>query len=128
MMYCSSLQVRDLLGVFRTAAARVEAYITFLFRITDIQNEKVFRGRIDDPDDKSRLRARLGDVGCFPFIQPEQAIFICDFAIYEQRFVAWLLFTLSSKEARENLRDFSYVNGEGVPDPLPQGVPRTWDF
>merc|ERR1712232_871453 len=48
LMFLSSLQFRQLLGIYKNVDAHAELFIRFFFRIADIYNEKVFRVRFED--------------------------------------------------------------------------------
>lgn len=56
----TSVQMRQLLGVYRTSELREEALVTTFFRIVDIHNEKVFRVRYEEQAELDSLRQRLG--------------------------------------------------------------------
>eukprot|EP00746_Dinoflagellata_sp_MGD_P120634 gnl/MRDRNA2_/MRDRNA2_56090_c0_seq1.p1 gnl/MRDRNA2_/MRDRNA2_56090_c0~~gnl/MRDRNA2_/MRDRNA2_56090_c0_seq1.p1 ORF type:complete len:1290 (-),score=167.75 gnl/MRDRNA2_/MRDRNA2_56090_c0_seq1:153-3836(-) len=125
--YITVLQFREILGCFRENA-RVEVFMIFIFRLSDVCNEKACRARIADEDEWCTLRHRLGFVALFPFIQPENMTFKLDFAVWEQRVVAYLLFQLCSREGRQNLRDPVYHLPDGTRDPLSGGIPMRWFY
>lgn len=126
-MYVSSMQVRELLGIYRNESDRADLMVVFFCRIVDMMNEKVFRVRFDNPNELDSLRHRLGFATYFPFMQPEQATFRFDFAQYDQRVAANELLKLATKESRGNLRNALYIHKDGTRDSLPQGIPRGWD-
>merc|ERR1712056_81847 len=100
----------------------------FIFRARDIWNEKVFRVRFADcPDELRKLRSRLGYATLFPFIQPEQATFDLNLAVYDERICASMIVELAGKESPlHNLRNPSWYHANGKKDPLTVGVPKSW--
>lgn len=125
--YISSLQLRELLGVWPDAAARAECLIAFFNRVTDMHNEKVFRVRFEIPEQLARLYNRLGHASYFPFIQPEQAHFHLDLAVHDQRLAAFILVTLASKEKRTNIQTASYQQRPDGPAEQLAQVPAAWE-
>lgn len=123
----TSVQMRQLLGVYRTSELREEALVTTFFRIVDIHNEKVFRVRYEEQAELDSLRQRLGYCTFFTYIQPEQVTYDFDFAKYDQRLAANLFFGLANAEKRDNISNFRYTLPDGTIDKLEQGVPRSWD-
>lgn len=91
------------------------------------ENEKIFRARFEDQAEFARLQNRLGHLTSFPFIQPEQASFELDLAVYDQRIAFHILLSLRAKESEKNLRDFTFTRPDGTLEPFPQGIPRGWD-
>jgi len=123
----TALQFRKLLGIYKDPEPRTELFIVFFFRIIDIWNEKVFRVRFEKQADVAALQDRLGYATFFPYIQPEQYEICLNFKHYDERLAANCLVALCAKENRANIRQPSYVYPDGTPDPLPLGVPRSWD-
>ncbi|CAJ1412792.1 unnamed protein product [Effrenium voratum] len=123
----SSMQMRQILGVYRTSELREEALITTFFRIVDIHNEKIFRVRYEEQAELDKLRSRLGYCTFFTYIQPEQVTNDFDFAKYDQRLAANIFFNLANAEKRDNISNFRYTLPDGTIDKLEQGVPRSWD-
>ncbi|CAK8985613.1 Uncharacterized protein SCF082_LOCUS211 [Durusdinium trenchii] len=125
----TSMQMRQLLGVYQYSELREEALITTFFRIIDIHNEKIFRVRYEEQSELDRLRARLGyctfaKTGTFfTYVQPEQVTYDFDFAKYDQRLAANIFFSL----ANDNIANFRYILPDGTIDKLELGVPRSWD-
>lgn len=126
-IHLSSLQMRELLGVFSERQKRADCFVTFFNRVCDMYNEKVFRVRFEDESEVRSLRERLGFISYFPFIQPEQAIFSLNFAMYDERLAANSLILLANKERNTNIKKPVYVRADGSIDPLPLGVPRSWE-
>lgn len=125
--YLNSLQMREMLGAFKEESMRAEAFITLYLRVVDVHNSKVFRVRFADQAELRKLQERLGYVTFFPFIQPENARFELDFQFYDQRLAANLLITLGTKEGSGNIRDYEFTLMDGTKDPLPLGIPRSWE-
>eukprot|EP00929_Paragymnodinium_shiwhaense_P037151 TRINITY_DN19843_c0_g1_i1.p1 TRINITY_DN19843_c0_g1~~TRINITY_DN19843_c0_g1_i1.p1 ORF type:complete len:1434 (-),score=390.27 TRINITY_DN19843_c0_g1_i1:267-4568(-) len=126
-IFVSALQLRELFGLFSSDALRADTLVLFYFRVADIHNEKVFRVRFANcPEELQRLRSRLGALVFFPFIQPERSSFRFDFAQHDQRVAAHCLLTFCTKEKVTNFSNVSYVDSRGQPEPLTQGIPRTW--
>merc|ERR1712048_1407903 len=90
-------------------------------------NEKVFRVRFENQEELVQLRRRVGYATFFPFVQPEQSRFTLDLKCFDQRLAANIILQLASQERRDNLKDATYINEEGMVDPLPLGVPRSWE-
>eukprot|EP00929_Paragymnodinium_shiwhaense_P043445 TRINITY_DN2233_c0_g3_i1.p1 TRINITY_DN2233_c0_g3~~TRINITY_DN2233_c0_g3_i1.p1 ORF type:complete len:1506 (-),score=258.98 TRINITY_DN2233_c0_g3_i1:434-4951(-) len=127
LFYVSSMQMRSLLGIWHGEEARGECTVMFFDRVADIHNEKVFRVRVANQIELTRLRSRLGFIKSFPFIQPEQASFTLNFRHYDERLVATVLVALQRNESMNNLRKPSLTRGDGTADPLTMGVPRSWE-
>eukprot|EP00929_Paragymnodinium_shiwhaense_P047994 TRINITY_DN24333_c0_g1_i1.p1 TRINITY_DN24333_c0_g1~~TRINITY_DN24333_c0_g1_i1.p1 ORF type:complete len:1631 (+),score=438.00 TRINITY_DN24333_c0_g1_i1:218-5110(+) len=126
-IYMTSLQFRKLIGIYKDDVPRAELFILFFFRIVDIWNEKVFRVRFEDTNELQRLQNRLGYMTFFPFIQPEQAIINYDLSVHDERLAVNTFLNLRGKENTGNIKDFTYIREDGTVDPLPQGVPRSWE-
>lgn len=125
-VYVTSLQLRELLGYFQEESARAECFVILFNRICDMHNAKLFRVRFESQDELERLRDRLGHTSSFPFMQPEQAIFKFDMAKRDQQLAANLIIFLATKEKFINLKDYSYINADGVAQEMPTGVPASW--
>jgi len=123
----TSVQMRQILGVYRTSELREEALVTTFFRIVDIHNEKIFRVRYEEQLELDKLRQRLGYCTFFTYIQPEQVTYDFNFAKYDQRLAANIFFGLANAEKRDNISNFRYTLPDGTIDKLEQGVPRSWD-
>jgi len=91
----TSVQMRQILGVYRTSELREEALVTTFFRIVDIHNEKIFRVRYEEQLELDKLRQRLGYCTFFTYIQPEQVTYDFNFAKYDQRLAANIFFGIS---------------------------------
>jgi len=124
-IYLTVVQVRELIGMFRSDKLRHEVLISSFFRVADMYNEKVFRVRLANRNEIRALQTRLGFVTYFPFIQPEQVRFEFDFTHHDQRLATCLLVSALNKS--HNLHQVSFVDAEGHPHELPQGVPRSWE-
>lgn len=124
-VYLNALQLRSLLVSFRWEAERQEIAVLFFLRVADMHNEKVYRVRFSN-EEVARLRKRLGVTTCCPFIQPEQSVFRWDFSIFEERVCANIMLNLVAKENPRNLKDPVFVRGNGEVDPLPSGIPFSW--
>ncbi|CAE7519254.1 unnamed protein product, partial [Symbiodinium pilosum] len=123
----TSVQMRQLLGVYRTSELREEALVTTFFRIVDIHNEKIFRVRYEEQSELDSLRQRLGYCTFFTYIQPEQVSYDLNFTKYDQRLAANIFLSLANAERRDNISNFRYTLPDGTIDKLEQGVPRSWD-
>mmetsp|Transcript_18546 Transcript_18546/g.34214 ORF Transcript_18546/g.34214 Transcript_18546/m.34214 type:complete len:1515 (+) Transcript_18546:87-4631(+) len=127
LIFVKSVQLRGLIGIYATEEARAEIFVLMFLRVVDFYNEKVFRVRFTKEEELHALNHRIGWVSLLPFMQPEQATFLLDFANYDQRLAANIILWLRGKESPVNVREpiFTYV--DGTVDPLPQGVPRSWE-
>jgi len=125
--YINALQMREMLGAFKEESMRAEAFIALYLRVVDVYNAKIFVVRFAEEAEKTRLKERLGYATFFPFIQPENAKFDLDFSFHDQRLCANLFMMLAAKEGTHNIRDPSYIHASGYVDPLPLGVPRSWE-
>lgn len=125
--YLTAMQLRQMLGMFRTKQERAEAFVIFFLRIVDMCNAKVFLVRFGGSDEKLKLQRRLGYAAFFPFIQPENEHFDLDLTFHDQRVCCMLLVTLSLHEKAGNIREPRYILADGTEDPLTQGVPRSWE-
>eukprot|EP00930_Biecheleria_cincta_P035386 TRINITY_DN24341_c0_g1_i1.p1 TRINITY_DN24341_c0_g1~~TRINITY_DN24341_c0_g1_i1.p1 ORF type:complete len:1544 (-),score=257.84 TRINITY_DN24341_c0_g1_i1:122-4753(-) len=125
--YLTSLQMRGLMGIFKDSAVRAEIFVRLALRLIDVHNEKIFRARFEDAEEFGRLLNRLGHAAFFPFIQPEQTKFHFNYGIYDQRLAANMLVGLAREENIGNIVDFAYIRAGGIVDPLPMGIPRSWD-
>lgn len=127
MMYLTSVQLRSFFNLFRDEEVHADVVVIFFARIVDLQNEKVFRVRVESGELIAVLRKRLGSLVLFPFIQPEQTRFNWDLAQSDQRLAANILLQYSKAEGFYNLRNPSFIHPDGRVDPLPQGIPRSWE-
>jgi len=126
-IYIDSKQLRSFFGAYKDQESYVELAVTFITRVIDIYNQKLFRVRIEDDHMLFKMRSCIGHVTMFPFIQPEQSFFELNLANREHRLVTNLLVVISKYEGPANLRNPEYWHEDGVKDPLPQGVPRSWE-
>eukprot|EP00928_Gymnodinium_smaydae_P044474 TRINITY_DN2966_c1_g1_i2.p1 TRINITY_DN2966_c1_g1~~TRINITY_DN2966_c1_g1_i2.p1 ORF type:complete len:1203 (+),score=307.87 TRINITY_DN2966_c1_g1_i2:465-3611(+) len=132
-IYLTSLQMRKLLSCLRDGLHRVDLVTTLIFRIVDIENEKIFRVRFDDHEHVRMMRLRLGYLAFFPFIQPEQSLFELHFSSHDQRLAGNLLCVLAAREGTHNIRGWevgdgpTFIRADGTQDPLEMGVPRSWE-
>jgi Ca2+-binding EF-hand superfamily protein len=124
--WITSLHMRQLIGFFRLAEHRCEVFIIFYLRIVDMYNAKLFRVRFENQEELNRLQHRLGYASFFPFIQPENARFELDLSCVDQRMCASNFVALSLKESPHNIRDPRFFKENGIEDPLPLGIPRSW--
>lgn len=125
--FICSMQMRQLIGYFRTQAQRAEAFVAFYLRIVDLQNSKLFRVRFESQEEVKKLQERLGYASYFPFLQPENYRFSLDLAYSDQRLCASMLVAMSLKEKPHNIRDPEWIHADGTKDPLTLGVPRSWE-
>jgi Ca2+-binding EF-hand superfamily protein len=126
-VYLTSMQLRELMGIFKDEHSRCEIFIIFAFRITDIQNRKLIMTRVEDIKTLNATYLRIGHATFFPFVQPEQALFELDLTYHDQRLCLNMFCLFSVKERRENLRDVQYELPDGSMDKLETGVPKTWE-
>jgi Ca2+-binding EF-hand superfamily protein len=126
-MFLKCMQLREIMGLFKSESDRVELFAFLCFRVVDIYNSKLVRARLDSPEGQGQLAQRCGLVTILPYIQPEQATFDLDLSYYDHRFALSLLCQLISKERRENLREVTYRRGDGVLDKLERGIPNSWE-
>jgi Ca2+-binding EF-hand superfamily protein len=127
LMWVDCLQVRELLGLYRTEAVRSNLFVTLFSRITDLYNEKLVRVRFETRKSLAEIRHRLGYVSFFPFIQLEQTYFELDFAKHDQRMVANVIFQICAKESWLNISKPMWTHKDGTKDPLIMGIPRSWE-
>eukprot|EP00929_Paragymnodinium_shiwhaense_P069424 TRINITY_DN35004_c0_g3_i2.p1 TRINITY_DN35004_c0_g3~~TRINITY_DN35004_c0_g3_i2.p1 ORF type:complete len:1423 (+),score=278.40 TRINITY_DN35004_c0_g3_i2:145-4413(+) len=125
-LWLTALQLRTILGVFPTDRLRCHAFVLLIFRLVDIHNEKLVRARFTDMGQIKQICSRLGYATVFPFIQPDNSTFDFYLGHNDQRIAAHQLILYAQKEHVINLRQPSYVDGDGVEDPLILGVPRSW--
>jgi len=124
--FVSAMQLRELLGLFENDPLRADCMVLFFFRVVDMQNQKVFKGRFEHEEEWSRLRRQLGYMTCFPFIQPENSTFELNFAFHDQRLAATTIILLSQKERETNIKDVLFFP-EGSQTPKSEFLlPRTW--
>eukprot|EP00929_Paragymnodinium_shiwhaense_P057512 TRINITY_DN28799_c0_g1_i1.p1 TRINITY_DN28799_c0_g1~~TRINITY_DN28799_c0_g1_i1.p1 ORF type:complete len:1500 (+),score=349.89 TRINITY_DN28799_c0_g1_i1:97-4596(+) len=126
--YITAMQMRTLLGNFPTEEQRADVFINFFLRIVDIWNAKLFGVRFEKQTEIENLQHRLGYATFFPFIQPENYQFRLNFAVWDQRICLSILIKLALTEKQGNVRQPVYVRGDGTVDPMPTGIPRTWEF
>jgi len=125
--HISCMQLRQLIGYFRTQSQRGEALVIFFNRIVDLHNSKLFRVRFDSEEEVTSLQDRLGYATLFPYLQPENFKFSLDLSFSDQRLCASILVALSLKEKTTNIRDPEWIHKDGTRDPLVLGVPRSWE-
>lgn len=125
--YVTSMQMRELLGMFRTAEERADTFVIFFMRVLDVQNSKSFTVRFEKPEELQALQERLGYAVFLPFIQPENRYFELILSRYDQRLCACVLVGLAAREKPSNIKAPMYILPDGKIDPLPLGVPRSWD-
>jgi len=125
-LYLSSMQCRQLVGVFGDSESRMEVLCCVLTRLSDPQNMKLVQSRLDAAD-WQELRKRMGTLTLFPYIQPEQASFVFDTSIPEDRVAASLIVKLNHKETkRSNIRDPRFVMVDKSDFAFDRGVPLGW--
>lgn len=127
LFYVSALQVRELLGAFKTAEERAECVVIFVTRLIDIWNGKVFRVRFENQEEVNDLRRRLGYAFFNPWMQPENSQFNLHLGSYDQRLVAVNMIFVAQREKAHNIRNPQYIRPDGSIDPLTMGVPRSWE-
>jgi len=126
LLYLRACQLRRILNLQPTEAARCDCFVMFFNMVVDPQNEKLYRVRIQDSSTMQELRDRLGYVTSFPFVQPEQIHFRLDLKYNDQRVATSFLVALAGKESAHNLHEPSHAYG-GKVDYFPMGVPRSWE-
>lgn len=132
-MYVSSLQIRELLGLYSSESDRCELFVLFFQRIVDIYNEKICRVRFNNPVELRNLRNRIGHTTYFPFIQPEHTCFEYDLSHHDERLALNLLLQIAAKEQLTNIKKDSVTYMKMTPsgtleeDPLSLGIPRSWE-
>eukprot|EP00913_Durusdinium_trenchii_P021972 g20645.t1 len=112
LLYLKAYQLRLLLGIFEDEFRSICA-ASLLFRVVDMQNEKIFRCAFDATQ-FSLLQKSVGYLACFPYIQPEQWTVDLDLTQYDQRRVVQCLWTLAEKERMDNLTQIVYLSAEKV--------------
>lgn len=122
-----SIQVREVLGIIKDSDSRLQIFVTCFNRIVDMWNEKVFRVRFKDDSEFMTMCHRVGFCSFFPFIQPEQVQLEYDLQYHDQRLAANQFVVLAFKERPENVLDLRVTHPDGTPDPLPTGLPRSWE-
>jgi Ran GTPase-activating protein (RanGAP) involved in mRNA processing and transport/Ca2+-binding EF-hand superfamily protein len=127
LMFLRSKQLREVLGIYRDEDTRANLYIMLIMQVKDMHNEKVFRVRFEKRESLGYLNNRLGQVTFFPFMQPEQTYFQFDFGKYDERLACHALMTLCAKEGWGNVTYYAWIHADGTEDPLPQGIPRSWE-
>jgi len=126
-IYVTCTQMRGFLGLYKDEEVRLTLCVLFYARVVDLHNEKVFRVRFESEHELLALRDRLGWVSTFPYIQPEQSTFKFNYAYYEQREAANILLMLGGHESPANIKNFTYTHASGWVDPLPTGIPKSWE-
>jgi len=126
-IFVTSKQLRGLFGLYKDEALFAELLVTFLVQVVDMQNEKIFRVKIQSQSMLQDLGKRLGFIIMFPFIQPEQTTFVLDLAERDQRVAVNVLMNLAKSEDPYNLRSPEYILQNGERDPLTSGIPRSWE-
>jgi len=125
--YLRTSHMRSLVGYFKNEVERADILIIFYMRIVDMHNAKMFRVRFENYHEVVALQGRLGYACFFPFMQPENAKFHLNLAVYDQRLCASMFVQLAIKEKfPQNLHDYSYRRADGTEDPMPLGVPKSW--
>lgn len=125
--YVRTSHMRSLVGYFKTERERADILIIMYMRIVDMHNAKMFRVRFENYHEVVALQSRLGYACFFPFMQPENAKFQLNLAVYDQRLCASMFVNLAIKEKfPQNLHDYSYRRADGSEDPMPLGVPKSW--
>lgn len=141
-LFLTSMQCRQLVGVFGDSECRMAVLCCALMRLSDPQNMKLVQSRLDAKE-WLVLRQRMGTLTLFPYIQPEQQDFALDMSLPEDRLAASLAVRLNVKETkRNNLRhprfvmndksEFAFDRGVPVawqsPQAIPQGGTLTWQY
>jgi hypothetical protein len=126
-IFIDSAQLRELLGSFDCSCHRSSAISSFIFRLTDPQNMKIFRARLADVDEKQVLSHRLGTIVNFPFLQPEETWFSFDLSTYEGRLATNTLLQIAFHERVENIRQPSLLRSDGTYFDFVMGVPLSWE-
>lgn len=127
LFFISSMQMRQLIGYFRTPEQRAEVFVAFYLRIVDFHNAKLCRVRFESQEEIMNLTDRLGYASFFPFLQPENCRFELDLSYSDQRLCASILVALSIKEKVSNIREPEWTHRDGTKDPLTLGIPRSWE-
>eukprot|EP00930_Biecheleria_cincta_P027783 TRINITY_DN19443_c0_g1_i2.p1 TRINITY_DN19443_c0_g1~~TRINITY_DN19443_c0_g1_i2.p1 ORF type:complete len:1521 (-),score=320.87 TRINITY_DN19443_c0_g1_i2:83-4645(-) len=126
-LFLSCLQLRQLLGLFQNAADRGDCFVLLYNRLADIENQKIVRVRFDNAVEADNILQRLGYAATLPFLQPEQCHFKLKMANFDERLAASLVLKLAVKETLTNLKNSRFTHADGTEDPLPLGVPRSWE-
>eukprot|EP00913_Durusdinium_trenchii_P008422 g7910.t1 len=120
-IFLTSMQCRQLAGIFGEREQKMEALCCVLMRLSDPQNMKM------DVDEWKELRRLCGTLTLFPYIQPEQQSFVLDMSIPEDRIAASLMVRLNVKESkRGNIRNPRFVMADKSEYPFERGVPTSW--
>lgn len=107
-------QLRSLVQVFGINTVRAEMFVTFFFRVVDIQHEKMVRVTFDK-EELVVLQKRLGHCAMFPFLQAEDFSFDYNLEFADQRSACLILFKICEAENLSNIKDaiFTAKIGEG---------------
>lgn len=125
-IFITSMHMRQMVGYFKDAEIRREAFVMFYLRVVDMHNQKQFRVRFAAEQELLELRNRLGYAAFFPFLQPENAKFSLNLAFHDQRLCTNILVSLSLKEKQGNIREYQFIHPDGTVDSMTMGVPRGW--
>lgn len=126
-IYIRSVQLRELLGTFYCTRDRTNIVTSFVFRLTDPQNMKIFSARLGDFSERFAMIQRLGTLAMFPYFQPEEAILSLDLATYEGRLAASLAVQLARQENVRNIRQPSLLRTDGTYFDFIMGIPLSWE-
>lgn len=126
-VYIRSVQLRELLGTFFCPRDRTIIITTFVFRLTDPQNMKIFSSRLGDFAERLAMIQRLGTLAMFPYFQPEEAILSLNLSTYEGRLAASLAVHLARQENVRNIRQPSLLRADGTYFDFIMGIPLSWE-
>eukprot|EP00930_Biecheleria_cincta_P001820 TRINITY_DN102910_c0_g1_i1.p1 TRINITY_DN102910_c0_g1~~TRINITY_DN102910_c0_g1_i1.p1 ORF type:complete len:1547 (-),score=253.21 TRINITY_DN102910_c0_g1_i1:218-4858(-) len=107
-------QLRSLVRLFDISAVRAELFVTFIFRVVDVQHEKMVRVGFEK-EELALLQKRLGHCAMFPFLQPEDLCFDYNLEFVDQRCACLILFKICEAENVNNIKDAVFTSkiGEG---------------
>ncbi|CAE8600044.1 unnamed protein product [Polarella glacialis] len=105
-------------GIRISAGASVSHYLA----VSSLQLREVL-GLFDS---KELQLQQLGYATFFPFMQPEFTSMSLDFSRNDQRIAANIFLQLHRVENMKNIKDYGYVDGNGVEDQMLLGIPSSW--
>jgi len=126
-IFLSCLQLRELLQLVGNNQDRQHATCTFLLRVVDPENTKIIRAMLIMLDEWAAVNRMLGQLGFFPFYQPEHNKFNFALSTPEDHHAAHLVCQLAGKEGgASNIREPCLRRPDGTYFAFSMGVPLSW--